>query len=84
MPRSLSPTLPSLQMGNDAETLSNSSDISSKGRQKRGRKEKRGRRERKIHDPRCFKGLPVAVLTNYVHGLGRAERCAPKKHRWYL
>lgn len=60
MPRSLSPTLPSLQRGKDAETLSDSSDISIKGRQKRGRKEKDGRREGKIHDPRCFKGIPVA------------------------
>lgn len=59
------------------ETLSDSSDVSTKGRQRRGRKG-RWEEEKKIHDPGCFKDISeLLVLCNYIQGFERIGRSAP-------
>lgn len=79
MLRSLSPTLPSLQMGKDAETLSDY--LTSPSREGRREAEKKtmvgGRGKYKIQD--ALKASQLPVLTNYVHGFERAGRCAPRR-----
>lgn len=59
MPRPLSPTLLSLQMKKDAQTLSDSPDISIKGRQKKAEKKGPWEGERKYRVQDALKGVLV-------------------------
>lgn len=76
MLRSLSPTLPSSQMEKDAETVSDSSDIATRGGRREAEKKRRvGWRENTIQDG--LKAFQLWVLTNYIHRFDKSGEVCP-------